>query len=139
MSAHVAKYLLLQILLGIAIYISDQQGWLSYIFDNDQTYISAGIAVLFLFGLLQTLFKRWWWAQWISNMLVMLGMTGTVVGFIIALSGVDSTQAGDLNAVVPMVTTLIEGMFTALGTTLVGLLGFIWLRLNLALLAGKDI
>jgi hypothetical protein len=74
-----------------------------------------------------------------ANSLVLLGLIGTVVGFIIALSGVDPDKAGDFNAVAPMVSTLIEGMSTALFTTLVGAVLNVWLMVNYHLLAGGTV
>lgn len=70
-----------------------------------------------------------------SNSLVFLGLIGTVVGFIIALSGVQPNTAADPSAIGPMVTTLIEGMSVALYTTLVGAVLNIWLMVNYHVLA----
>ncbi|MDJ0933873.1 MAG: hypothetical protein QNI93_00645, partial [Kiloniellales bacterium] len=42
----------------------------------------------------------------IAGSLVLLGLVGTVVGFIIALSGVDPEKASDIESVSPMVSTL---------------------------------
>ncbi len=72
----------------------------------------------------------------IGNSLVVLGLIGTVIGFIIALSGVDPDTVGDVKAVGPMVSTLIQGMSVALYTTLVGAVLNIWLMINYQLLAG---
>lgn len=74
-----------------------------------------------------------------ANALVLLGLIGTVVGFIIALSGVDPDKAGDFKSVAPMVSTLIEGMSTALYTTLVGAVFNVWLMVNYHLLAGGTV
>lgn len=71
----------------------------------------------------------------IANSLVILGLIGTVIGFIIALSGVDPENASDIKAVTPMVSTLVEGMSTALYTTLVGAILNVWLMANYQLLA----
>jgi MotA/TolQ/ExbB proton channel family len=70
----------------------------------------------------------------IGNSLVFLGLLGTVIGFIMALSGVDAQAAGDVDAIGPMVTTLIDGMSVALYTTLVGAVLNIWLMINYRLL-----
>ncbi len=75
----------------------------------------------------------------IANSLVVLGLIGTVVGFIIALSGVDAEQALDVKSIAPMVSTLIEGMSTALYTTLVGAVLNIWLMVNHQLLSGGTV
>jgi biopolymer transport protein ExbB/TolQ len=71
----------------------------------------------------------------LGSSLVFLGLIGTVIGFIIALSGVDPDMAGDAENIGPMVSTLISGMSTALVTTLVGGVLNIWLMANYQLLA----
>lgn len=65
-----------------------------------------------------------------ANNLVLLGLIGTVVGFIMALSGVNPDTVGDVSAIAPMVSSLIQGMGVALYTTLVGSVLNIWLMLN---------
>jgi biopolymer transport protein ExbB/TolQ len=57
-----------------------------------------------------------------------------VIGFIIALSGVNPEAAADVSSVGPMVSTLISGMSVALYTTLVGAILNIWLMVNYRLL-----
>ena len=71
----------------------------------------------------------------VGNSLVFLGLIGTVIGFIIALSGVDPETVGDVENVSSMAATLIQGMSTALMTTLVGAVLNIWLMANYQLLA----
>ena len=70
----------------------------------------------------------------IAGSLVFLGLIGTVIGFIIALSAVDLSVAGDVSAIGPMVSTLIGGMSVALYTTLVGAILNVWLMVNYRLL-----
>lgn len=70
----------------------------------------------------------------VANSLVLLGLIGTVVGFIIALSGVDPALVADIASVGPTVSTLIEGMGIALYTTLVGAVLNIWLMVDYRLL-----
>ena len=74
-----------------------------------------------------------------ANALVVLGLIGTVIGFIIALSGVNPETASDVKAVAPMVSTLIQGMSTALYTTLVGAVCNVWLMINFRLLSGGTV
>lgn len=71
----------------------------------------------------------------VANSLVLLGLIGTVLGFIIALSAVDPKAAADVRAVAPMVTNLIAGMSIALYTTLVGAVLNLWLTVNYHILA----
>jgi hypothetical protein len=52
---------------------------------------------------------------------------------------VDAQTAGDVEAIKPMVTTLIGGMSVALYTTLVGAVLNIWLMVNYRLLEGGTI
>jgi biopolymer transport protein ExbB/TolQ len=75
----------------------------------------------------------------VAGSLVILGLIGTVIGFIIALSGVQPDQAADVKAITPMISTLISGMSTALYTTLVGSVLNVWLMINYHLLAGGTV
>jgi hypothetical protein len=75
----------------------------------------------------------------IANSLVLLGLIGTVVGFIIALAGVNPDAAADIGAIGPMISTLIDGMAIALYTTLVGSLLHVWLMVNVRLLEGGTV
>jgi biopolymer transport protein ExbB/TolQ len=70
----------------------------------------------------------------IANTLVFLGLIGTVIGFMIALSGVDPESAADIGAIGPMVSTLISGMSVALSTTLAGAILNVWLMVNYRIL-----
>jgi len=71
----------------------------------------------------------------LSTHLVTLGLIGTVIGFIIALGGVNAQSAADVASVAPMVSTLIEGMSVALFTTLVGAVFHVWLMMCYQVLA----
>jgi len=75
----------------------------------------------------------------LAGTLVLLGLIGTVVGFIQALSGVQPDSVGDVAAIPGMVSRLLEGMATALFTTLVGSALNIWLMLNYRLLEAGSV
>ena len=66
--------------------------------------------------------------------LVFLGLIGTVIGFIIALSGVDPAAATEVENVAAMISTLINGMSVAMYTTLIGSVLYIWLIINYRIL-----
>jgi hypothetical protein len=70
----------------------------------------------------------------VASCIVLIGLVGTVIGFIIALSGVDAAAASDAQAITPMVSTLLFGMAIALYKTLVGSVLNIWLMLDYRLL-----
>lgn len=71
----------------------------------------------------------------IANNLIILGLIGTVIGFIISLGGVDAQRVADVASVGPMVSTLIQGMSVALYTTLVGAVLHVWLMMCYQVLA----
>jgi small-conductance mechanosensitive channel len=75
----------------------------------------------------------------VANSLVFLGLIGTVIGFIIALSGVDAKTVSDVNSISTMVGTLISGMSLALYTTLLGAVLNVWLNINHRILATGSI
>jgi biopolymer transport protein ExbB/TolQ len=75
----------------------------------------------------------------IAGSLVLLGLIGTVVGFIQALSGVQPDTVGDVAAIPGMVSRLLGGMATALYTTLVGSALNIWLMLDYRLLESGSV
>jgi biopolymer transport protein ExbB/TolQ len=162
------------------------QGWILIAHHADSTYLSHGIAVLFLVGLAICAQKVWrtsaelnkvkrydpfnpepslslkYMAQirgrdassrgmaasalklkltsrigpvrFIANLLVILGLIGTVVGFIMALAGVNPETSADAASIGPMVSTLISGMSVALYTTLIGAVLNIWLMVNFQIL-----
>jgi hypothetical protein len=75
----------------------------------------------------------------IANALVLLGLIGTVIGFIIALSGVDPAIAKNADSVAAMISTLINGMSVALYTTLVGAVLHVWLIVNYRILTSGTV
>lgn len=75
----------------------------------------------------------------VAASLVLLGLIGTVVGFIVSLSGVDPEKAADVSSMTPMVATLIQGMSVALYTTLAGAVANLWLMVNYRLVTSTTV
>jgi biopolymer transport protein ExbB/TolQ len=75
----------------------------------------------------------------VANSLVLLGLIGTVIGFIIALSGIDPEAASQVENVAAIASTLINGMSVALNTTLVGALLYVWLIINYGILTSGTV
>ncbi len=96
---------------------------------------AGGSPALMAEALKARLFSRIAVIRQFAAALVVLGLIGTVAGFIIALSGVSAENAGDLAAVRPMLSTLIGGMSVALYTTLEGAVLGLWLTVNHRMLA----
>tara|TARA_Y100000310_G_scaffold104564_2_gene102895 strand:- start:1918 stop:2271 length:354 start_codon:yes stop_codon:yes gene_type:complete len=57
-----------------------------------------------------------------SDLCLTIGMVGTVVGFIMMLSGFATVDIGDIKTVQDLIKTLGAGMSTSLYTTLIGLI-----------------
>ncbi len=74
-----------------------------------------------------------------ANSLVFLGLVGTVIGFIVALFGVDPKSVSSAAAAGPMVAKLILGMSIALYTTHVGAVLYLWLIVTHRMLASGTV
>ena len=70
-----------------------------------------------------------------ADSLVFLGLVGTVIGFIVALSGIDPQASAQVDEVASMVSTLVAGMSIALYTTLFGAVLHVWLMVKHRILA----
>tara|TARA_R110000824_G_scaffold357562_2_gene545078 strand:- start:2243 stop:2722 length:480 start_codon:yes stop_codon:yes gene_type:complete len=68
----------------------------------------------------------WLW----SDIVLSLGMIGTVIGFMIMLSGFIDVDFSDFDSVQGLITKLSAGMATSLSTTLVGLISSVILKLQ---------
>lgn len=99
-------------------------------FTEDTSRLTWGIAAMLGIGLVVQLFRRYEWSKYIERRLVTFGLVGTVVGFIMALGQIDPSKVSDLEYLKTMVGFLLDGMGTALYTTLVGALGAVWLSFN---------
>lgn len=74
---------------------------------------------------------------YVANVLILLGLIGTVVGFVIAVNGLGDSIAGGTNIerVQGVLGQIVNGMGVALFTTLVGaVLGGLWLQIHYQLL-----
>ncbi|HUE45662.1 MAG TPA: MotA/TolQ/ExbB proton channel family protein [Aestuariivirgaceae bacterium] len=133
-------------------------GYLEPVFRTDLSYLTFAIAALFALGWLGTakevviasrqlnvaksgpqparetdrdkdLAKVEWLAS-VSEWLVGLGLVGTVIGFIIALSSVDQSALLQTSGAQSAVATLMAGMRTALNTTVLGASLALWHEVN---------
>ena len=80
------------------------------------------------------LMARIGFVRYISSSLVMLGLLGTVIGFIMVLTQIPANAVGDASQVGKLVSTLTSGMGVALYTTLVGAITNLWLNANYTIL-----
>jgi len=117
-----------------AAYTAHIFGFTQALLDNDQTRISFGIIVVYLVmsvlvgyatylrnqGEIVKIYTNIGWFA--SEMLLALGMIGTVIGFILMLgSSFEGINVADTGSVKDALQNMAMGMSTALYTTLVGL------------------
>lgn len=137
------------------------KGYVAAAFAADPTGITALICLLFAGLLGSTGFRIWKTAKALNaskkgewsdpvktrkrlakiahihdgaGWLAYLGLIGTVIGFVIALSGVDLGALSTAQGVQAMIPELMKGMQVALYTTLAGSLFGIWTEANYRML-----
>ena len=128
----------------------------SFVLENDPTYITVGIAALFVIttlwiGTLSWRVKNgtklsenntmpiWFFADAVMS----IGMVGTLLGFLIVLtSAFQNVDTSDTQAMQDVIGQLASGMGTALLTSLMGLVSSVILKFQLVMLetdnAGED-
>jgi biopolymer transport protein ExbB/TolQ len=74
--------------------------------------------------------RGWLW----SDVVLSLGMIGTVVGFMVMLSGFAGADFSNVENTQGLIAKLSYGMSTALATTLVGLISSVLLKLQFFML-----
>ena len=103
------------------------QGFVTFVFNGDGSYVSYGIAAI-LAGSLAAAFvgltahlKE---ASWLCET---LGFVGTLIGITIGLSGVDVAALGSADGIIAAGNSLFAGMGTAFCSTIVGAVAMLWL------------
>lgn len=74
------------------------------------------------------------WLESASGWMVGLGLIGTVIGFTVALSGIDQASLAQASGVQASVGKLMEGMRIALNTTIAGAVLGMWNEVNFRML-----
>jgi hypothetical protein len=122
----------------LAIMASLYFGGLIFLLNNDVTYLSFVLIIVWLitssaigyktYQAKPTNEKSWF----ISESCMTVGMIGTVVGFIYMLSGnFADINPEDINQMREIIGDMATGMGTALLTTLVGLIASLFLKIQL--------
>ena len=124
---------------GTGSYITHTMGWLVPLYTNDLTYITFLITVLAVLTTLSLGYKfkvpdavsvnvEWF----VSDVVLTLGMLGTIIGFMIMLQGTfSSIEFNDAHSIRLALSSMSQGLFTALNTTLIGLVSSIILKVQL--------
>ena len=126
---------------GTGSYITHAMGWLVPLYTNDLTYITFLITVIAGLTTLSLGYKfkmsdansvdvEWF----VSDVVLTLGMLGTIIGFMIMLQGTfSSIEFNDVHSIRLALSSMSQGLFTALNTTLLGLVSSIILKVQLIL------
>ena len=125
--------------IGTGSYITHSMGWLVPLYTNDLTYITFLITAIAALTTLSLGYKfkvpaavnvnvEWF----VSDVVLTLGMLGTIIGFMIMLQGTfSSIEFNDTNSIRLALSSMSQGLFTALNTTLIGLVSSIVLKVQL--------
>lgn len=106
-------------------------GWVELLRHSDRTGIVEGISALAIIGCFGSLYSRKL-AAWIASFLPLLGLLGTVIGFMLAFGGdINPETMTDPEGFKQLVAQMLSGLGTALSTTLVGIVAYIWLEVSL--------
>jgi len=125
--------------MAAGLHITHSMGWLVPLYTNDLTYITFVITVITVLTTLSLGYKfkvldavsvnvEWF----VSDVVLTLGMLGTVIGFMIMLQGTfSSIEFNDAHSIRLALSSMSQGLFTALNTTLIGLVSTIILKVQL--------
>lgn len=115
------------------------QGLLLKPFQADGSGMSYLIVALFVAGLVSVYRKDWQTVRWAGNVLVYLGMVGTVLGLIMTVSNLSADNAQSFESFKTVVTAIYVGSGVALYTNLLACIGYLWLGTNAHLLARQEV
>lgn len=132
------RFIILNLVGAALIVAAWLRGWVMLVIEADASRMVWLIGAVFLVGVGAAGLRWWRTVDFVANSLVLLGLIGTVVGFVIAFSGVNPEGAAEIESIGPMVSALIAGMGVAMHTTLIGAIGYVWLGLTAHLLGGED-
>lgn len=157
------RFVILNALAFAGMGVLHRYGVILPLFEQDTSYISHGIVVVFLLGWFWT-FKeiitvskavnadkasgpepaleshrdkdvgKTEWLAKIPEWLVTLGLIGTVLGFYQALSAMDIGAIGNVKAAQSSISTFMQGMRVAIITTIVGAVTGLWTEINIRIL-----
>ena len=119
---------LLICLTSLFIYLMYDFGLLIPFYAKDVTMLTYFITILFVttscsIGYKNLVQSKSYDIEWfISDIVLTLGMIGTIVGFILMLSGTfDTLQIANVDSVRLLIASMSKGLYTALYSTLAGL------------------
>ncbi len=123
-------------LCGVALLIwAWMLGYVRQVFEGDVSHISYIISGLFICALIRALYaclsgRSTDFLEHVETWLVTLGLIGNVVGFVLALRGIDLTSLSQAEGAQKVASQLLAGMGVAFYSTLVGAVTALWLSMG---------
>ena len=131
---------LLICLTSLFTYLMYDFGLLIPFYTKDVTMLTYLITILFVtttcsIGYKNLVQSKSYDIEWfISDIVLTLGMIGTIIGFILMLSGTfDTLQIANVESVRLLIASMSKGLYTALNTTLAGLISSALLKTQLVI------
>lgn len=103
------------------------QGYVSFVFNGDGSYVSYIIAAILAGSLIATFVGRATHLASAAWLCETLGFVGTLVGITIGLHGVDVATLGSADGIISAGNSLFSGMSTAFCSTISGAVAMLWL------------
>jgi hypothetical protein len=157
------RFLILNMLAIAGMSLAWREGFVQYVYGSDQTGLTYAITALFVICWLSTLRRivgvsrelnhikrnggrriqrtkarklliKMRWMGMANNWLVGMGLLGTVIGFTIALGGVNDSALSSVSGTEDTVIALMMGMRVALNTTMAGAVFSMWNEVNQCML-----
>ncbi len=123
---------------ALVIFAFTLRGWAILPYELDRTRITWFMTAVFVIGLAQAARSRWRSVRFVRDSLPYMGFAGTLTGFILAFRSIDSASVADVSAIGPMIGNMFAGIMTALFTSLIGIVGYLWLWWMTYLFSGEE-
>jgi hypothetical protein len=111
-------------------------GYVQFVFAHDISHLSYLISALFVISLAGIFLGKTSHLERVEVWLVTLGLIGNLIGFVLAMHGIDTGALGSAEGVQRVATNLLAGMGVAFCSSLVGAIAAIWISIN-AWMVGK--
>ncbi len=111
-------------------------GYLQFVFTHDVSHLSYLISAVFLASLAGIFLGKTSHIERVEVWLVTLGLIGNLIGFVLAMHGIDTGALGTAEGVQKVAANLLAGMGVAFCSSLVGAVASIWISIN-AWMVGK--
>jgi len=105
-------------------------GYVQFVFSHDISHLSYGIAALFVASIGAIFLGKTSHLERVEVWLVTLGLIGNLIGFVLAMRGIDTGALGTAEGVQRVATNLLAGMGVAFCSSLVGAVAAIWVSVN---------